>query len=131
MKDISIIAKIAPDTYEGRHAYVYLHGRDAIPGYRLLSTKTIDLNGKTTIYPSRFAVVDQYYTIFPNPAYAKQVRLRLCEPVNAVIHIYGLKGDEVPPKVKAGEAGMVEVTLPENVTSGTYLLRVAERGKSR
>jgi hypothetical protein len=131
LKDISIVTKIAPDVHEGStHTYTYT---DETPfqGTSYYRLKQIDVDGRTTTYPWRSVVLNHYYTIFPNQARAKQFRLRLDEPGNAVIRVYDMSGRSVPAQMRASNAEMVDVKLPDYALPGTYLLHVTERGKSR
>ncbi len=131
LKDIITVVKIPPVAKEGStHNYTYT---DETPfqGTSYYRLKQVDLDGKITIYSWRSVVVNQYYTIFPNPTPAKRFRLRLDEPGNAAIRIYDMHGNLIPSKVKRDSAGLVEIWLPEHTPPGTYLLHVTERGNGR
>lgn len=95
--------------------------------YRL---KQVDTDGKITRYNWESVVLDQQYTVYPNPVTAGSFSVRLDESGKAGITLYNTEGIRLPLKVLSQQTNILQLTLPEGLPAGIYHLKVEERGQT-
>ena len=94
--------------------------------YRL---KQVDLDGTFTHYDWKTVVVDQNYTVYPNPVLSGVFSVKLDDVDQAVLELTSVDGRSLPLSVHSSKnSGSAEVILPVGTAPGVYLLSVQERG---
>ena len=98
--------------------------------YRLTQT---DLSGKATVYPAVSVVIrEESYGVFPNPVLSDgRFTLRLDEPETALLNFYSLDGRLLTLQKTGIQSGNLLLKTTSKLSSGVYILTVAERGQIR
>ena len=131
LKKVELLTRVGADEKSAStHLYSFT---DELPhqGTSYYRLRQVDFNGEKTTYGWVSVVVDQVYTVYPNPVVQNQFRLQLDEPGKAAIKFYSLDGKPVPLQTVNRGSGMMDLKMPKNSSSGIYLLQVEERGQIR
>jgi hypothetical protein len=116
----------------GGHQYKLI---DPFPvaGWNYYRLKEVDIDGGITFFPVRSLRFDskelKQFMIFPNPVVGRTVNLLLNEGGDCVLSIHELQGQEIIRKMITGSSHSIQVTLPNTLPAGVYMLTLVKQQK--
>ena len=114
-----------------RHTYGYTD-EQPYRGTSYYRLSQVDLDGKTTAYPAVSVILrTEAYGIFPNPVINGKFTVNLDEPQTAVVTLYSLGGSVLPLQKTGSSEGALYLKTSQSLSTGVYILTVAERGQIR